>query len=217
MSIAEFFQFIMHLNNSLPQLIDQYHSLVYVILFIVIFCETGLVVTPFLPGDSLIFASGTVAAMGKLNPFVIFPLIFCASVLGDNSNYRIGHFLRDSIRKKKELRFIKKENLDKTHAFYQKHGGGAVILAKFMPIIRTFSPFVAGIGAMTYKRFFFFDLFAGFVWVSLFSVTGFFFGQVSFVKNHFTLVELAIVVISVTPAFVIFLKSKLAARKTERA
>lgn len=212
-TLASFISMLMHLNDSLPVLINQFHNYVYVILFVVIFCETGLVVTPFLPGDSLIFATATVVAMNvgtgtKLDPFIVFPLIFCASVLGDNVNFRIGHFLSDRIRHKQKLRFIKRENLERTHAFYEKHGAATVILAKFMPIIRTFSPFVAGVGAMTYKKFLIFDMIAGFCWVSLFTTLGFAFGKVSFVQEHFTFVELAIIVISVSPAVVMYLKQK---------
>lgn len=223
MSIAEFFSYIMHLNNSLPILINQYHNFVYVILFVIIFCETGLVVTPFLPGDSLIFAAATVVGMHavsggeQLNPFIIFPLIFCASVLGDNVNFRIGRFLSDRIKKRQKIKFIKMEYLDRTHTFYEKHGGATVILAKFMPIIRTFSPFVAGVGAMTYRRFLMFDLIAGFCWVSLFSTLGLIFGKAAFVQKHFTMVELAIILISVSPAFVIFVRQKLASRKAKKA
>lgn len=202
--------FILHLDKVLPELVNQYHSAVYLLLFFIIFSETGFVVTPFLPGDSLIFAAATLAASGKLNSFILLPVLYCASILGDNTNYQIGHALSEKVTSKQKIRFVKTEYIERTHRFFEKHGGATVILAKFMPIIRTFSPFVAGVGSMTRKRFFIFDVIGGFCWVSLFFLIGFSFGQQPFVKEHFTVVVLAIVFISVMPAVIMFFKSKFA-------
>jgi membrane-associated protein len=206
--ISTFITLVLHMNEQLPALVQQYHNFIYVILFFVIFCETGLVVTPFLPGDSLIFATGTLAAMNTLNPNVIFIIMFMASVCGDNTNYRIGHFFSDSIKNHKKIKFIKVENLEKTHRFYEKHGGKAVIIAKFMPIIRTFSPFVAGLGAMTFRKFLMFDIIGSLSWVSLFFFMGFAIGNIKAVQNNFTLVEVSIVLISLIPAVFIYIKEK---------
>jgi membrane-associated protein len=206
--IISFINLVLHLNQQLPILVQQYHNYIYVILFFIIFCETGLVITPFLPGDSLIFATGALAAMNTLNPLVVFVVMFIASVCGDNVNYRIGHFLSDKIKSRKKIRFIKTEYIEKTHSFYEKHGGKTVILAKFMPIIRTFSPFVAGVGAMTYKRFLFFDVIGSLAWVSFFFLLGNLVGNIPFVQKNFSIVEIAIIVISLIPAVTIFIKEK---------
>lgn len=206
--ISMFFNFILHLDSSLPSLVDQYHNFVYVILFIIIFCETGLVVTPFLPGDSLIFATATLVASGRINAFIILPIFYIASIGGDNTNYRIGKTLSNAVQSRRKIKFINTEYLDRTHRFYEKHGGATVIIAKFMPIIRTFSPFVAGVGAMTYRRFLVFDIIGGLSWVSLFFIFGVAFGQLQVVKAHFSMVVLAIIFISLMPALIIFLKEK---------
>jgi membrane-associated protein len=211
--ISTFLNLILHLNEQLPVLVQQYHNYIYVILFFVIFCETGLVITPFLPGDSLIFATGALAAMNTLNPFVVFAVMLFASICGDNVNYRIGHYFSDKLKNQKKIRFIKTEYLEKTHSFYEKHGGKAVILAKFMPIIRTFSPFVAGVGAMTYKRFLFFDVIGSLAWVSFFFLLGNLVGNIQFVKNNFSIVEIAIIVISLIPAVTLFIREKFFVKK----
>lgn len=208
-------EMFLHLDKTLPMIVDQYHNLVYVLLFIVIFCETGLVVTPFLPGDSLIFATATLVSIGKINPFIILPLFYIASIGGDNTNYNIGRFLSNKVKNRQKIRFVKTENIDRTHAFYEKHGGATVIIAKFMPIIRTFSPFVAGVGAMTYRRFVVFDIIGGLMWVSLFFVFGLLFGRIPVVQEHFSFVVLGIIAISLIPAVVIFLKDKLSSKKTK--
>ena len=213
MFIQMFFHFILNLDQTLPPLVDQFHNAVYLLLFLIIFSETGFVVTPFLPGDSLIFAAATLAASGKLNPFVLLPVIWCASVLGDNTNYQIGHFLSEKVRSKQKIRFIKTEYIERTHRFFEKHGAATVIITKFMPIIRTFSPFVAGVGSMTLKRFFIYDVIGGFCWVSLFFTIGFLFGHHPFVEQHFSVVVLGIIIISVMPAVIMFLKSRCTSRR----
>jgi membrane-associated protein len=206
--ISYFFDFVLHMNNHLPELIGQYHNFVYVILFVIIFCETGLVITPFLPGDSLIFVTATLAATGTINFWVAFLLFIFAAVLGDSANYQIGHFLRFKVQSKQKIMFIKTEYLDKTHVFFEKHGGKTIIIARFMPIIRTFAPFVAGVGTMSYRRFLSFNIIGGISWVVLFYLGGFFFGKLPFVEKNFSLVVLAIIVISAIPAAVIFIKEK---------
>lgn len=206
--INSFINLILHLNVQLPHLVSVYHNYIYVILFFVIFCETGLVVTPFLPGDSLIFATGTLAAMNTLDPYVILPILFLASICGDNVNYRIGHFLSDKIKQRQKIRFINADNINKTHGYYERHGGKTVIIAKFIPIIRTFSPFVAGVGAMTYKKFLLFDIIGSLSWVSFFFFMGTAIGNIKAVQKNFTIVEVAIVLISLVPAIIIFIKEK---------
>lgn len=200
--------FILHLDKYLNIIIDKFGPWTYVILFSIVFIETGVVIMPFLPGDSLIFAAGTFSAIGNLNIITIFLSLWAAAVIGDNLNYRIGKFIGSKIYEKDNLRFIKKEHLDKTNKFYEKHGGFAVIIARFMPIIRTFSPFVAGIGEMKYSKFLFFDILGGALWVGIFSFAGFLFGNLPFVKKNFSLIAIGIVLISVTPAVIAFIKEK---------
>lgn len=207
---------ILHMDQVLPQLVAQYHNYVYLLLFVIIFCETGLVVTPFLPGDSLIFATATLAASGHMNGWILFPLLCAASILGDNSNFRIGSFLSERVRNRQKIRFVKTEYIDRTHHYFEKHGAATVIIAKFMPIIRTFSPFVAGVGTMSFRRFFVYDLIGGISWVTLFFTLGSLFGQLPAVKNHFSFVVLAIIAISLMPAVIIFLKERAASRKAQR-
>jgi membrane-associated protein len=187
----------LHLNEHLANIINQYGTWTYAFLFIVIFMETGFVVTPFLPGDSLIFAAGTFAALGSLNIWVLMGLLIVAAVGGDTVNYWIGHYLVD---RAYNIKWIKKEYLDRTHAFFQKHGGKTIFLARFVPIVRTFAPFVAGMGRMSYSYFFSYNVFGGIVWVLLFTLLGFFFGNIPFVKKNFEFVIIAIILISVVPA-----------------
>jgi len=198
--LNELIYFILHIDQFLVGWIHDYQNWTYLILFVIIFCETGLVVTPFLPGDSLIFAAGTIAAMEThpLNIAVIILLLIAAAFSGDNTNYFIGRFLGLTVYEK-DYRLIKKEYLNKTHAFYEKHGGKALIIARFMPIIRTFAPFVAGVGTMKYMRFFSFSIIGNILWVNLFAFGGFFFGNISYVRNNFTLVILGIIIISLIP------------------
>lgn len=193
----------LHLDKHLSALIAQFGGWTYVPLFIVIFIETGLVVTPFLPGDSLLFAAGSLAALpdSPLHIVVLYVIVAIAAVLGDTANYWIGHYMGPKVFTGNN-RFIKKEYLDRTHDFYEKHGAITIILARFIPIIRTFAPFVAGIGRMTYWHFISYNIIGGIVWTALFTFGGYFFGNLPFVQNHFSIVVLAIIIISVIPAVV---------------
>jgi membrane-associated protein len=198
---------ILHMDKYLGQIIQEYGTWTYLILFIVIFMETGFVVTPFLPGDSLLFAAGTFAGMGYLNIGVLFALMAIAAIAGDTVNYWIGHKIGPRAFSG-NVRYLKKEYMDRTHAFYEKHGGKTIIIARFIPIIRTFAPFVAGVGAMTYGRFISFNVIGGLAWVALFTLGGYFFGNLPFVQDNFSFVIIAIIIISVMPAVIEFLKSR---------
>ena len=200
---------ILHLDKYLDLIIQRFDIWTYLILFAVIFMETGFVVTPFLPGDSLLFAAGALAARpgSPLNPIVLFLLLTFAAIAGDTVNYWIGHFVGPKAFGGNN-RFLKKEYLDRTHAFYEKHGGKTIILARFIPIIRTFAPFVAGVGAMTYWKFITYNVVGGIVWVALFTFGGYFFGNLPFVEENFTLVIIAIILISVMPGVIEFLRER---------
>jgi membrane-associated protein len=198
--------FIVHIDTHLDAIIRQYGAWTYAILFLIIFCETGLVVTPFLPGDSLLFAAGTFAARGSLDAAILFLLLSVAAVLGDTVNYWIGRFVAP--RAERGFRFVKKKHLDRTHAFYEKHGGKTIVIARFMPIIRTFAPFVAGIGAMEYGRFLLFNVTGGLLWISLFVYAGYYFGNIPAVEENFTLVILAIIALSVLPGVIEYLRHR---------
>ncbi len=193
--------FILHIDVHLGQLILTYGVITYAILFVIIFIETGLVFTPFLPGDSLLFAAGAFAALGSLNIFVLLVLLIAAAILGDTSNYWIGHFFGEQLVANPKVP-IRKEHITETQKFFEKHGGKTIILARFIPIIRTFAPFVAGIGKMHYGRFLSFNVIGGIAWVAIATLAGFFFGNIPTVKDHFSLIILAIVLISVIPMLV---------------
>jgi membrane-associated protein len=196
------------MDRYLGQIVTDTGLWTYVILFVVIFIETGLVVTPFLPGDSILFAAGAlIAAQGVLDIKILYILMVIAAVAGDTANYWIGHYIGPRVFHK-ESRFLKKEYLDRTHAFYEKHGGKTILLARFIPIIRTFAPFVAGVGEMTYGHFISYNVVGGIVWPALFLFGGYFFGNIPFIKDHFSLVVIAIVLISLIPAVVEVLKNK---------
>lgn len=197
----------LHLDEHLNTVIQAYGVWTYVLLFLIIFMETGLVITPFLPGDSLLFAAGTFAGMGSLNIWVLLITLTAAAILGDTVNYWIGHFIGPKAFSG-EIRFLKKEYLERTHTFYEKHGGKTIILARFIPIIRTFAPFVAGIGAMTYSRFITYNVVGGIAWVAIFTLAGYFFGSIPFVQENFTYVVLAIILISVMPGVIEFLRER---------
>jgi membrane-associated protein len=213
----------LHLDEHLSGIIQTYGVWTYALLFLVIFMETGLVVTPFLPGDSLLFAAGTFASPALAQPgqappmniWLLWFLLMGAAVLGDTANYWIGHYIGPRAFSG-EVRFLKKEYLDRTHEFYEKHGGKTIILARFIPIIRTFAPFVAGVGAMNYGRFLSFNVIGGILWVTIFTWGGYFFGNLPFVQENFSFVVLAIILISVLPAVYEVLKERIQpARKAE--
>jgi len=199
MDHSSLIDFFLHLDKHLVDTVNRYQSWTYAILFAIVFCETGLVVTPFLPGDSLLFAVGLVAQMGKLNVFAVFGLLALAALCGDNVNYFIGRTFGERLFRNEKSRFFKRENLDRTHAFFEKYGGRAIILARFVPIVRTFCPFVAGMGKMTYVRFLGFSVCGAVLWVGLCVFAGFFFANVPAVKENFSFAALAVVAISLVP------------------
>jgi membrane-associated protein len=197
--ILKVVDFVLHIDSYLSDIITRYGAWTYGLLFFVIFMETGFVVTPFLPGDSLIFAASTFAARGALNPWMIFILMSIAAVVGDTTNYWIGHAVGAKAYTG-EVKWIKQEYLERTHAFFEKHGGIAIFLARFVPIIRTFAPFVAGVSEMSYGYFFTWNMIGGISWVALFTLLGYFFGNIPFVQKNFEMVIIAIVLISLVPA-----------------
>ncbi len=207
----EFLQYLidlfLHLDIHLKEIIDQYGTLTYVILFLVIFAETGLVFAPLLPGDSLLFAAGTFAALGSLNVHLLFLLLTLAAIIGDTVNYWIGHYIGPKLFAKNS-RFLKKEYLDRTHQFFEKYGGKTIIIARFVPIVRTFAPFVAGVGAMTYSKFILFNVVGGVLWCALFIYGGFFFGNLPFIKNNFSIVIIVIIFLSLLPTITEYLRHK---------
>jgi membrane-associated protein len=205
----------LHLDKHLGELIRQIGMWTYVPLFLVIFVETGIVIFPFLPGDSLLFAAGTLAALPEspLSVGGLFLILASAAILGDTTNYWIGHFIGPRVFTEK-IPFLKKEYLDRTHKFYEKHGGITIFLARFMPIIRTFAPFVAGVGSMSYGRFITYNIFGGLVWTALFTFGGYFFGNLEIVRNNFSLVIVAIVVISVIPVLTEMIKNRKSKKQT---
>lgn len=194
--IKNILDLFLHLDEYLKEMITNYGAWTYGILFAVIFVETGLVIMPFLPGDSLLFAAGAFAAGGALNIWLLVVLLFIAAVVGDAVNYSIGHYLGE---RAYNIKWIKREYLDKTHAFFEKHGGKAIFLARFVPIVRTFAPFVAGVGKMSYGYFATYNIVGGATWVLVFSLLGYFFGNLEFVQKNFELVIVAIILISVVP------------------
>lgn len=202
----------LHLDAHLHELILQYGTVTYVILFLVIFAETGFVVTPFLPGDSLLFAAGTFAALGSFDVALLFILLSAAAIAGDTLNYWIGHYIGPKVFQK-ENKFIKKEYLERTHNFYEKYGGKTIIIARFVPIVRTFAPFVAGVGAMTYSKFILYNIIGGIIWVGLFVFGGYFFGNIPVVKNNFSIVIIAIILLSLLPGIIEFIRHRF--KKTE--
>lgn len=209
------FDFLLHIDRYLSVIIQDFGAWSYLILFVVIFIETGLVVTPFLPGDSLLFAAGAFAALGAFNPVLLFVLMAVAAIAGDTLNYWIGHKIGPRVFSG-EVRFLKKEYLDKTQAFYDKHGGKTIFLARFIPIVRTFAPFVAGVGKMRYGYFISYNIIGGIVWTGVCTFAGYFFGNLPFVKDNFSLVIVAIVIISVLPAVWEVAKAKIDEKKAAK-
>ncbi len=206
-----------HLDKTLGDIINDYQGWTYLFLFFVIFCETGLVVTPFLPGDSLLFAAGAFAAQGDLNLGILFAALYLAAIGGDTANYWIGHFAGDKIHFKQDARILKRKYLEETHDFYDRHGKATIVLARFVPIVRTLAPFVAGLGKMRYRDFLDYNVIGGIAWVTLFVGAGFFFGSIGFVKDNFSVVIMAIVLISVVPILLKYVQEKLKGRKARMA
>lgn len=206
--IAQFIHLVLHLDQFLPGLIAEYGSYIYVILFLVIFCETGLVVTPFLPGDSLLFVAGGLAATGNMDIATLTLTLFVAAVLGDNVNYWIGRSLGPRVFRWENSRLFNRAAFDKTHAYFQSHGGKTIIIARFMPLIRTFSPFVAGVAAMDYKRFLPLDILGGALWIFLLSFAGYFLFNVPFVKANLSFFVIGIIIISLLPVFIAWVRAK---------
>jgi membrane-associated protein len=205
--ILKAIDFVLHIDIYLEQIISNYGGWTYALLFFIVFMETGFVVTPFLPGDSLIFAAATFAARGTLNPWVMFLLLAFSAFLGDTANYWIGHRIGKRAYTG-EIKWIKKEYMERTHTFFEKHGGKTIFLARFVPIIRTFTPFVAGVSRMSYGFFIRWNIFGGITWVAIFTLLGYFFGNISFVQKNFELVIFAIIFISVIPAVVEAVKAR---------
>jgi membrane-associated protein len=206
--IKDVIDILIHLDKYLSLLIQNYGVLTYLILFLIIFCETGLVVTPFLPGDSLLFAAGTFAAIGSLDVLWLIGLLTTAAIAGDTVNYWIGDFVGPKVFNKENVRFLSKKHLEHTHQFYEKYGGKTIIIARFVPIIRTFAPFVAGIGKMAYSRFIAYNIFGGILWVAVFVFSGYYFGNMPAVKQNFTVVIFAIILISIMPGVIEFLRHR---------
>jgi membrane-associated protein len=198
----------LHLDKHLGEVIKNYGVWTYALLFLIIFLETGVVVTPFLPGDSLIFAAGALAATtDSMNIVWLYIILSAAAILGDTANYGIGHAIGPRAFQG-DIRFLKKEYLDRTHQFYEKHGGKTIVLARFIPIIRTFAPFVAGVGSMTYTHFISYNIFGGLLWCALFAFGGYFFGNLPIIKNNFSIVIIAIIIISLLPAVIEYFQSR---------
>jgi len=212
--ISTLFDFIIHIDKHLAVIINDYQGWTYGILFLIVFAETGFVVTPFLPGDSLIFAAAAFAAKGDLNPWYIFGVITLAGILGDGVNYAIGNYIGPRVFSD-NIKFLKREYLDKAHTFFEKHGGKAVILARFMPIVRTFVPFIAGAGSMTYPKFALYNVIGAISWVGLFTILGYFFGNLKVVEENFSLVIFAIIFLSILPPILEFLKEKKASKQSD--
>jgi membrane-associated protein len=212
MEIIKFLiEFILHIDKHLGEIIKNYGTFTYLILFFIIFAETGFVFTPFLPGDSLLFAAGVFASLGSFNILILLGILMAAAILGDTLNYWIGHFFGEKIVRNPKIP-IKKDHIEKTNRFFEKHGGKTIVLARFVPIIRTFAPFVAGAGQMSYGKFIFYNIIGGILWVSIFTLAGFFFGNIPLVKKNFSLVVIVIILISLLPMIIEVVKNK----KTKR-
>ncbi len=214
--LTEFIDIILHLDRHLIWLIQNYENWIYLILFLIIFCETGLVITPFLPGDSLLFVAGTVAASGVMDVQFLVILLMLAAFSGDNTNYWIGRYLGPKIFTRTDSRILNRKYLEKTNRFYEKHGGKTIIFARFLPIFRTYVPFVAGIGRMVYTRFMTYSALGSFFWINSFIFGGYFFGNVPIVKNNLSFFILGIVLISIIPGIVQFMRNWLESGKESK-
>lgn len=208
-------EFVFHIDQSIHALMQSYGLLIYLLLFIIIFCETGLVFTPFLPGDSIIFTCGALAATGGMNLYILWFSLIIAAILGDGTNYLIGKKVGNALLNRTNGRFIKREYVERAQSFYHQYGGEAIFLGRFIPIIRTFVPFVAGIGKMPYKKFGIFNISGGITWVSLFLTVGYFFGNLPFVKNRFSFIVVAIILLSLLPIGIEFIRNNLKKRIRE--
>jgi len=216
--LTQIVDFALHADRHLADMVQAYGLLTYLILFGIVFVETGIVFAPFLPGDSLIFAAGVMAGKGALNPHLVFLTLTAAAILGDSTNYWIGRFLGPRIlRGGEDSRFLKKKHLDKTHEYFELYGGKTVIIARFVPIVRTLAPFVAGVGAMKYPRFLLFSIFGSLLWVSICTYAGFWFGGFEFVQKNFSVVVLAIIAVSLMPGVFEYLRHRSAAAKAAAA
>jgi len=215
--LATFIDIILHLDKHLIWLVQNYGNWIYLILFLIIFCETGLVVTPFLPGDSLLFVAGAIAGTGAMDVQWLAALLILAAFCGDNTNYWIGRYFGPRIFSRADSRLLNRAHLEKTNQFYMKHGGKTIIFARFLPIIRTFAPFVAGIGHMIYPRFMAYSAFGSVFWISFFVFGGFYFGNVPIVKNNLTFFIFGIIIISVLPGIVQFVRNRLGNRGASEA
>lgn len=204
----DFIDLFLHLDDHLNTLVQTCGSWTYLVLFLIVFCETGLVFTPFLPGDSLLFAIGAMAAVDYLDIQKILILLSAAAVLGDSANYWIGHALAPRVFQHQKIPFLKQEYLERTEKFFEKYGGKTIIIARFVPIIRTFAPFLAGVGAMRYRRFLLYNVIGGLLWVFLLTLAGYYFGALPFVKENFSLVILGIIVVSILPGTIEFLRHR---------
>jgi len=211
--LAQFFDLVLHLDQHLRWLADNYGAWIYLVLFLIIFCETGLVVTPFLPGDSLLFVAGTLAATGAMYVHGIFALLVLAAFGGDNTNYWIGRFVGPRVFRREKSRLFNPAHLERTHRFYERHGGKTVIFARFLPILRTFAPFVAGIGRMHYPKYLFYSFSGSVFWIGFFVFGGYYFGNIPVVKQNLTLFILGIIVLSVMPGIVEFIRQKTRIKK----
>ena len=211
--ISTLIDFILHIDQHLVEISAQYGVWIYAVLFLIIFCETGLVVTPFLPGDSLLFAAGGIAAVGSMNIHVMVALLLAAAILGDAANFMIGKFFGRKLFSNPDSKIFRQSYLEKTHAFYEKHGGKTIIIARFVPIVRTFAPFVAGMGSMHYGTFIRYNTIGAVLWVLSFSYAGYFFANIPVVKNNLALVMVAIIVISILPGVVEVIRARRAAKK----
>jgi membrane-associated protein len=206
--LATFIDVVLHLDKHLQVLVAQYGAWVYLILFVIVFCETGLVVTPFLPGDSLLFVAGTVAAAGGMDVHLLVVLLIIAAILGDTVNYWIGNYLGPRVFHYQDSRWLNRKHLERAHAFYERHGGKTIVIARFVPIIRTYAPFVAGIGAMSYARFVAYNVGGAVLWVASLAYAGYFFGNLPIIKNNLTLVIIGIIILSIMPGVIEYLRHR---------
>lgn len=206
--LASFIDIVLHLDKHLQVLVAQYGAWVYLILFVIVFCETGLVVTPFLPGDSLLFVAGTVAAAGGMDVHLLVVLLIIAAILGDTVNYWIGNYLGPRVFHYQDSRWLNRKHLERAHAFYERHGGKTIVIARFVPIIRTYAPFVAGIGAMSYARFVAYNVGGAVLWVASLAYAGYFFGNLPVIKNNLTLVIIGIIILSIMPGVIEYLRHR---------